>query len=57
MEYQTSIYTQDSVTKSITLSVLESGGSEKTSTDNAFDAFKCLRLDANEILKIETKGI
>jgi hypothetical protein len=57
MEYQTSIYTQDSVTKSITLSVVELGGSEKTSTDNAFDTFKCLRLDLNEILKIETKEI
>ena len=57
MEYQTSIYTQDSVTKSITLSVVELGGSEKTSADNAFDTFKCLRLDLNEILKIETKEI
>ena len=57
MEYQTSIYTQDKATKSFTLSVVELGGSEKTSTDNAFDTFKCLRLDLNEILKIETKEI
>jgi len=56
-EYQTSIYTQDSVTKSITLSVVELGFSEKNSTDNAFDTFKCLALNPNEILKIETKGI
>ena len=57
MEYQTSIYTQDSVTKSITLSVVELGGSEKTSVDEAFNTFKCLALDLNEILKIETKEI
>ena len=56
-EYQTSIYTQDSVTKSITLSVVELGFSEKNSVDNAFDTFKCLALNPNEILKIETKGI
>jgi len=56
-EYQTSIYTQDSVTKSITLSVVELGFNEKNSVDNAFDTFKCLALNLNEILKIETKGI
>ena len=56
-EYQTSIYTQDRLTKSITHSVLERGYSEKNSFDNAFDTFKCLALDPNEILKIETKGI
>jgi len=56
-EYQTSIYTQDRLTKSITHSVLERGYSEKNSVDNAFDTFKCLALDPNEILKIETKGI
>jgi len=56
-EYQTSIYTQDSVTKSITLSVVELGFSEKNSVDNAFDTFKCLALNLNEILKIETKEI
>ena len=56
-EYQTSIYTQDSVTKSITLSVVELGFSEKNSVDNAFDTFKCLALNLNEILKIETKGL
>jgi hypothetical protein len=56
-EYQTSIYTQDSGTKSITLSVVELGFSEKNSVDNAFDTFKCLALNLNEILKIETKGI
>jgi len=57
MEYQTSIYTQDSVTKSITLSVVELGGCETTSVENAFNTFKCLMLDLNEILKIETKEI
>ena len=57
MEYQTSIYTQDSVTKSITLSVVELGFSEKNSVDNAFDTFKCLALNLNEILKIETKSL
>ena len=36
-EYQTSIYTQDNITKSITHSVLERGYSEKNSVDNAFD--------------------
>ena len=56
-EYQTSIYTQDSVTKSITLSVVERGYTDKNSVDNAFDTFKCLALNLNEILKIETKGI
>ena len=56
-EYQTSIYTQDSVTKSITLSVVELCFSEKKSVDNAFDTFKCIALNLNEILKIETKGI
>ena len=56
-EYQTCIYTQDRLTKSITLSVVERGYSEKNSTDNAFDTFKCLALNINEILKIETKGI
>jgi hypothetical protein len=56
-EYQTCIYTQDNITKSVTLSVVESGYSEKNSVDNAFDTFKCLALNLNEILKIETKGI
>jgi hypothetical protein len=56
-EYQTCIYTQDRLTKSITLSVVERGFSEKNSVDNAFDTFKCLALNLNEILKIETKGI
>jgi len=56
-EYQTCIYTQDRLTKSITLSVVECGFSEKNSVDNAFDTFKCLALNLNEILKIETKGI
>ena len=56
-EYQTSIYTQDSVTKSITLSVVELGFSEKNSVDNAFDTFKCLALDPKEILFSETKAI
>jgi len=56
-EYQTSIYTQDSVTKSITLSVVELGYTDKNSVDEAFNTFKCLALDPNEILKIETKGI
>ena len=57
MEYQTCIYTQDRLTKSITLSVVERGYSEKNSVDNAHDTFKCLALDANEILKIETKEL
>ena len=56
-EYQTCIYTQDRLTKSITLSVVERGYSEKNSTDNAFDTFKCLALNPNEILKIETRGL
>ena len=56
-EYQTCIYTQDHITKSITLSVVESGYSEKNSVDNAYDTFKCLALNANEIFKIETKGL
>tara|TARA_X000001036_G_scaffold263303_1_gene244726 strand:- start:10 stop:186 length:177 start_codon:yes stop_codon:yes gene_type:complete len=56
-EYQTCIYTQDNITKSITLSVVERGYSEKNAVDNAFDTFKCLALNINEILKIETKGI
>ena len=56
-EYQTCIYTQDNITKSVTLSVVESGYSEKNSVDNAFDTFKCLALNLNEILKIETKEI
>ena len=34
-EIQTEIYTQDSVTKSITLSVVELGGSEEMSMQNA----------------------
>ena len=56
-EYQTCIYTQDRLTKSVTLSVVERGYSEKNSVNNAFDTFKCLALNLNEILKIETKGI
>ena len=56
-EYQTCIYTQDRLTKSITLSVVERGYTDKNSIDNAFDTFKCLALNPNEILKIETKGI
>ena len=56
-EYQTCIYTQDRLTKSVTLSVVERGFSEKNSVDNAFDTFKCLALNLNEILKIETKEI
>lgn len=56
-EYQTCIYTQDRLTKSITLSVVERGYTDKNSVDNAFDTFKCLALNLNEILKIETKGI
>ena len=56
-EYQTCIYTQDNITKSVTLSVVERGYSEKNSVDNAFDTFKCLALNLNEILKIETKGL
>ena len=50
MEYQTCVYTQDNATKSVTLSVVERGYSEKNSVDNAFDTFKCLALNLNEIL-------
>ena len=57
MEYQTCIYTQDRLTKSITLSVVEHGYSEKNSVDNAYDTLECLALNANEIFKIETKEI
>ena len=53
-EVQTEIYTQDSVDKTITLSVVEWGGSEETSMQNAMTTFNQLGLDANEILKIET---
>ena len=56
-EYQCCIYTQDSVTKSITLSVVELGGSEKMSYENAMTTFNQLGLDANEIFKIEKKAI
>ena len=57
MEYQTCIYTQDRLTKSITLSVVEFGGSENSAFQNAMNTFECLALNANEILKIETKEI
>ena len=53
-EVTTEIYTQDSVDKTITLSVVEWGGSEETSMQNAMTTFNQLGLDANEILKIET---
>ena len=53
-EVQTEVYTQDSVTKSITLSVVELGGSEETSMQNAMTTFNQLGLDANDILKIES---
>lgn len=53
-EVQTEIYTQNSVTKSITLSVVELGGSEEMSMQNAMTTFNQLGLDANEILKIES---
>ena len=56
-EIQTEIYTQDSVTKSITLSVVELGGSEKMSYENAMATFNQLGLDANEIFKIEKEAI
>ena len=56
-QYQTCIYTEDRLTKSITLVVVELGYSVKNSVDEAFNTFKCLALDPNEILKIETKGI
>ena len=56
-EYQCCIYTQDSVTKSITLSVVELGGSEKMSYENAMTTFNQLGLDANEIFKIEKEAI
>ena len=53
-EVQTEVYTQDSVDKTITLSVVEWGGSEETSMQNAMTTFNQLGLDANDILKIET---
>ena len=53
-EVQTEIYTQDSVDKTITLSVVEWGGSEETSMQNAMTTFNQLGLDANDILKIES---
>ena len=56
-QVQTLIYTQDRLTKLITLSVVELGYSVKNSVDEAFNTFKCLALDPNEILKIETKEI
>ena len=52
---QTLIYTQESLTKLIKLSVVELGYSTQNSVDEAFNTFKCLALDPNEILKIETK--
>ena len=56
-EYQTCIYTQDRLSKSITLGVVELGYSTHNSVEEAFNTFKCLALYPNEILKIETKGI
>ena len=56
-QYQTSIYTQDHLTKTITLYVVELGGSAKSSIEEAFNTFKCLNLDPNEIFKVETKGV
>ena len=56
-QYQTCIYTQDRLTKSITLVVVELGYSVKNSVDEAFNTFTCLALDPNEILKLETKGV
>ena len=56
-QYQTCIYTQDRLTKSITLRVVELGYSAKNSVDEAFNTFTCLALDPNERLKIETKGV
>ena len=53
-EITTEIYTQDSVDKTITLSVVEWGGSEETSMQNAMTTFNQLGLDANDILKIES---
>ena len=53
-EITTEIYTQDSVDKTITLSVVEFGGSEETSMQNAMTTFNQLGLDANDILKIES---
>ena len=34
--------------------VVELGGCEETSLQNAFDTFKCLGFDAKDILKIES---
>ena len=57
MSYQTCIYTQDRLDKSITLSVVELGYSVKNSVDEAFNTFKCLALNPKEIFKIETKEL
>ena len=56
-QYQTSIYTQDRLTKTITLYVVELGGSAKSSIEEAFNTFKCLNLDPKEIFKIETREL
>ena len=54
MEYMTCIYTQDSLDKSITLSVVERGGSEQISVENGFRTFGCLALSLTNIFKITT---
>ena len=56
-QYQTSIYTQDRLTKTITLYVVELGGSAKSSIEEAFNTFKCLSIDPKEIFKIETREL
>ena len=57
MEYMTCIYTQDPLDKSITLSVVEMGGSEQTSVENGFNTFKCLALSLTDVFKITTEEV
>ena len=49
---QTLIYTQDRLTKLITLSVVELGYSVKNSVDEAFNTFKCFYFCINCISHI-----
>ena len=57
MEYMTCIYTQDPLDKSITLSVVEMGGSEQMSVENGFNTFKCLALSLTDVFKITTEEV
>ena len=57
MEYMTCIYTQDPLDKSITLSVVEMGGSEQMSVENGFNTLKCLALSSTDVFKITTEEV